>query len=56
VVVDGAFARRLRGVGAPAAVEHAINLQLEAFIALSGGFVAGSLDELVKRLAELRAA
>jgi nucleoside 2-deoxyribosyltransferase len=31
-----------------------VNLQLEAFIALSGGFVAGSLDELVGRLAALR--
>ena len=33
-----------------------VNLQLEAFIALSGGFVAGSLDELVGRLAALRGA
>ncbi len=33
-----------------------VNLQLEAFIALSGGFIAGSLDELVARLAALRAA
>jgi len=32
-----------------------VNLQVEAFIALSGGFVAGSLDELVERLAALRA-
>ena len=32
-----------------------VNLQLEAFIVLSGGFVAGSLDELVARLAALRA-
>ncbi len=31
-----------------------VNLQLEAFIVLSGGFVAGSLDELVGRLGELR--
>ena len=31
-----------------------VNLQLEAFIALSGGFIAGSLDELVARLAALR--
>ncbi len=33
-----------------------VNLQLEAFVVLSGGFVARSLDELVRRLAELRAA
>jgi nucleoside 2-deoxyribosyltransferase len=33
-----------------------VNLQLEAFVVLSGGFVAGSLDELVRRLADLRAA
>lgn len=33
-----------------------VNLQLEAFIVLSGGFVAGSLAELVTRLAALRAA
>ena len=33
-----------------------VNLQLEAFIVLSGGFIAGSLDELVGRLAVLRAA
>lgn len=32
-----------------------VNLQLEAFVELSGGFVAGSLDELVARLAALRA-
>jgi nucleoside 2-deoxyribosyltransferase len=32
-----------------------VNLQLEAFIVLSGGFIAGSLDELVGRLAALRA-
>ena len=31
-----------------------VNLQLEAFIVLSGGFVAGSLGELVARLAQLR--
>jgi nucleoside 2-deoxyribosyltransferase len=31
-----------------------VNLQLEAFIVLSGGFIAGSLDELVARLAQLR--
>lgn len=33
-----------------------VNLQLEAFIVLSGGFVARSLDELAERLAALRAA
>ena len=33
-----------------------VNLQLEAFVALSGGFVVGSLDELVARLAALRGA
>jgi nucleoside 2-deoxyribosyltransferase len=33
-----------------------VNLQLEAFIVLSGGFIAGSLDELVAQLAVLRAA
>ena len=33
-----------------------VNLQLEAFVVLSGGFVAGSLAELVARLAELRGA
>ena len=33
-----------------------VNLQLEAFIVLSGGFLAGSLDELLARLAALRAA
>jgi nucleoside 2-deoxyribosyltransferase len=32
-----------------------VNLQLEAFVALSGGFVTRSLDELVARLAALRA-
>lgn len=32
----------------------AVNLQVEAFIAQSGGFIAGSLDELVARLAALR--
>lgn len=31
-----------------------VNLQLEAFIVLSGGFIAGSLGELVGRLAQLR--
>ncbi len=33
-----------------------VNLQLEAFVVLSGGFVAGSLAELVERLAALRGA
>ena len=33
-----------------------VNLQLEAFIVLSGGFIAGSLDKLVARLAALRGA
>jgi len=33
-----------------------VNLQLEAFIVLSGGFIAGSLDELVAQLVALRAA
>ena len=33
-----------------------VNLQLEAFVVLSGGFIAGSLDELVERLAALRGA
>jgi nucleoside 2-deoxyribosyltransferase len=33
-----------------------VNLQLEAFVVLSGGFVAGSLGELLARLAALRAA
>ncbi|MDQ3678120.1 MAG: nucleoside 2-deoxyribosyltransferase [Actinomycetota bacterium] len=32
----------------------AVNLQVEAFIVLSGGFIASSLDELVARLAALR--
>ena len=32
----------------------AVNLQVEAFIALSGGFIAMSLEELVARLAALR--
>jgi len=43
----------LRDTGEPG---MRVNLQLEAFIVLSGGFVAGSLDELVVRLAALRAA
>jgi nucleoside 2-deoxyribosyltransferase len=33
-----------------------VNLQVEAFVTLSGGFIAASLDELLKRLAALRAA
>ena len=33
-----------------------VNLQLQAFVVLSGGFIAGSLDELVGRLAQLRGA
>ena len=33
-----------------------VNLQLEAFVTLSGGFIAGSLDALVARLAGLRGA
>jgi nucleoside 2-deoxyribosyltransferase len=33
-----------------------VNLQLEAFVVLSGGFIAGSLNELVARLGALRAA
>jgi nucleoside 2-deoxyribosyltransferase len=32
-----------------------VNLQLEAFIVLSGGFVAGSLAELLERVTALRA-
>lgn len=32
-----------------------VNLQVEAFVVLSGGFLAGSLDELAARLAALRA-
>jgi nucleoside 2-deoxyribosyltransferase len=31
-----------------------VNLQLEAFVVLSGGFVAGSLDELLASLRKLR--
>jgi nucleoside 2-deoxyribosyltransferase len=41
----------LRASGEPG---MAINLQVEGFIALSGGFIASSLDELVARLAALR--
>lgn len=41
----------LRCSGEPGAV---VNLQLEAFIVLSGGFIAGSLDDLVAQLAQLR--
>lgn len=33
-----------------------VNLQLEAFVVLSGGFVAGSLAELLERLTALRGA
>lgn len=43
----------LRATGEPG---MRVNLQLEAFILLSGGFVAASLDELVGRLAQLRGA
>jgi nucleoside 2-deoxyribosyltransferase len=43
----------LRASGEPG---MSVNLQLEAFVTLSGGFVARSLDELVTRLAALRAA
>ena len=31
-----------------------VNLQVEAFVVLSGGFVVGSLDELLARLSALR--
>ena len=41
----------LRASGEPG---MSVNLQVEAFVALSGGFLAGSLDELVRRLGELR--
>jgi nucleoside 2-deoxyribosyltransferase len=41
----------LRSSGEPG---MSVNLQLEAFVELSGGFVAGSLDELLARLAALR--
>ena len=41
----------LRATGEPG---MRVNLQLEAFIVLSGGFVAGSLDELAEQLARLR--
>jgi nucleoside 2-deoxyribosyltransferase len=43
----------LRASGEPG---MSVNLQLEAFVTLSGGFVARSLDELVTGLAALRAA
>ena len=33
-----------------------VNLQLEAFVVLSGGFIAGSLEELVAQLVALRGA
>ncbi|MDX6679658.1 MAG: hypothetical protein QOE31_3710 [Solirubrobacteraceae bacterium] len=41
----------LRSSGEPGMT---VNLQLEAFVALSGGFLARSLEELVSRLAALR--
>ncbi len=41
----------LRSSGEPG---MSVNLQVEAFVALSGGVVARSLDELVARLRELR--
>jgi nucleoside 2-deoxyribosyltransferase len=41
----------LRASGEPG---MSVNLQVEAFVVLSGGFVARSLDELVARLAALR--
>lgn len=41
----------LRSSGEPGMV---VNLQVEAFVALSGGFVVRSLDELLSALAELR--
>jgi len=41
----------LRSSGEPGMT---VNLQLEAFVALSGGFVARSLEELVERLRTLR--
>lgn len=43
----------LRSSGEPG---MSINLQVEAFVALSGGFIASSLDELVLRLRSLRGA
>ena len=42
----------LRSSGEPGMV---VNLQVEAFVVLSGGFVVRSLDELVERLRALRA-
>lgn len=42
----------LRSSGEPG---MSVNLQLEGFVALSGGFVARSLDELLERLWALRA-
>lgn len=42
----------LRASGEPGMT---VNLQVEAFVALSGGFVTRSLDELVARLRALRA-
>jgi nucleoside 2-deoxyribosyltransferase len=41
----------LRSSGEPG---MSVNLQLESFVVLSGGFVVRSLDELLARLAELR--
>ena len=41
----------LRSSGEPG---MSVNLQVEAFVVLSGGFVVRSLDELVKQLALLR--
>jgi nucleoside 2-deoxyribosyltransferase len=41
----------LRSSGEPG---MSVNLQVEAFVALSGGFLARSLEELVGRLATLR--
>ncbi|HUR85904.1 MAG TPA: nucleoside 2-deoxyribosyltransferase [Solirubrobacteraceae bacterium] len=42
----------LRASGEPG---MSVNLQLEAFVVLSGGFMVASLDELLARLAALRA-
>ncbi len=42
----------LRSSGEPG---MSVNLQVEAFVVLSGGFVAASLDELVSRLGRMRA-
>jgi nucleoside 2-deoxyribosyltransferase len=43
----------LRSSGEPGMT---VNLQVEAFVALSGGFIVRSLDELLARLAALRGA